>query len=306
MRINPKYSGTTLVLSSALLWSTAGLFTNVVLASVYLVIFWRGVSAALLIVGYLTASGRWRSEVRTLNKPAVAVIVFSGTGTLCFLPAFRLTSVAHVALIYASAPLICALLGWLAFRHKPDTRTLLLSLLAMIGVAIIFGDTAVTSTAAASPNRMSLTGDLLALAMTVMMAAVMVVYRHWPQTPSALPNALASLWLLPVMLLLDNPLEISFQDLLITLSFGAIFALASILLFEGARRLPPARTALLSVMEVPLAPVWAVLVLDEIPTSATVIGGTLVFASIVGEALHVTERNHAGQRVSPDSAGPAR
>jgi drug/metabolite transporter (DMT)-like permease len=59
-------------------------------------------------------------------------------------------------------------------------------------------------------------------------------------------------------------------------------AVPAVTLSEGARRLPSGETALLSALEVPFAPLWAFLLLAERPALATVVGGTVVFLSVLG------------------------
>ena len=133
----------------------------------------------------------------------------------------------------------------------------------------------------ASFGSSRLTGDFLALFMTLMMSGTMVVYRKFPLTTAALPAALSSVVLLPFSLSFGDPFAVQTHELLTLIAFGLFFAVASVTLSEGARRLPSAETALLSTLEMPLAPVLAFLVLAEVPTSSTIVGGTIIFLAVV-------------------------
>jgi drug/metabolite transporter (DMT)-like permease len=62
--------------------------------------------------------------------------------------------------------------------------------------------------------------------------------------------------------------------------FGVVQAVAVGALTAGARRLPAAECALLSAMEVPLAPLLAWLVLAELPPAASIAGGALVLLAL--------------------------
>ena len=88
--------------------------------------------------------------------------------------------------------------------------------------------------------------------------------------------------LLPVALILGQPLATSRIELPVLILFGAIFALASVTLSEGARRLPSPETALLSALEVPLAPLLAWLILSEPLSIRTAVGGAIILSAIVG------------------------
>ena len=64
-------------------------------------------------------------------------------------------------------------------------------------------------------------------------------------------------------------------------AFGLLFAIASVTLAEGAKRVPAGQTALLSALETPLAPVLAFFIFAEVPSLATFLGGGLVLAAVL-------------------------
>ena len=63
--------------------------------------------------------------------------------------------------------------------------------------------------------------------------------------------------------------------------FGLVFAVASVTLMEGAKRISAAQTALLSVLETPLAPILALLILAEMPATTSLIGGGMIFCAVI-------------------------
>lgn len=265
-------NGVFLVMVSAVVFSMAGIFTKGVMADAWSVIFWRGLSAAGFTLVYLALRQGFADEWRRWGWPAVLSMLFNASGTAAFIPAFKLTSVANVALIWAAAPFVAALLAWLALRERPGRRVMLASAVTLAGVLIVISG---------SFEGSHLAGDALALWMTVMMGGVMVVYRKWPETPVALPNAGASLLLLPVSALFSAPFQVTVPEISVLLLFGLVFAVASVTFTEGARRIPAAETALLGALETPLAPFWAYLLLAEIPTMQTMVGGGLILFAVV-------------------------
>jgi drug/metabolite transporter (DMT)-like permease len=124
-------------------------------------------------------------------------------------------------------------------------------------------------------------GDLLALFMTLMMAGTMVVYRARPATTAALPAALSSVLLLAPAFYLGEPFSVTPAEIPLLVLFGLVFAVASVTLSEGARRLPASETALLSILEMPLAPVLAFSILAERPSLEVVTGGAVIFAAVL-------------------------
>ena len=117
--------------------------------------------------------------------------------------------------------------------------------------------------------------------MTTAMASIMVIYRKYPQTPGAGPAVLQSLFLLPVAAVLGSPFDVPPGEIAILAAFGLLFAIASVTLAEGAKRVPSSQTALLSALETPLAPIFAFMLLAEVPSLTTLIGGSVVFLAVL-------------------------
>ena len=119
-------------------------------------------------------------------------------------------------------------------------RVMLGCLGAKIGVAIIVQGSFGTA---------NLQGDLLALWMTIVMAILMLMYQRYPEAPAARPAAMSSMVLLPVAVFYSDPFVIPLYDFFVMAAFGLIFAIASVTLAEGMKRIPAGETALLSALE---------------------------------------------------------
>ena len=271
--IRSEYSlGVLLVVTAAIAYSTAGLFTKGVAAGAWEVIFWRGLFAAALTTLWTLNGGALRQNFLAMGRSGWAVAAIGALGTAAFIPAFKLTSIANVSLIYAIAPLIAALLAWILIGERLSKRTMAGCVCALAGVAVIVSG---------SIGRISLHGDLLALWMTAAMAAIMVIYRKYPDTPVAGPAAMQSLFLLPFAAWRGRPFEVAGAEVAILAAFGLLFAIASMTLAEGAKRVPSGQTALLSALETPLAPLLAFILLAEFPNTPTFLGGTIVLLAIL-------------------------
>lgn len=96
-------------------------------------------------------------------------------------------------------------------------------------------------------------------------AVFMVIYRVFPETPGAGPAAMQSILLLPVSFYFGAPFAVDVFEIAILAAFGLLFAIASVTLAEGAKRVPASQTALLSALETPLAPILAFVILAELP-----------------------------------------
>ena len=274
-----------LVLVSAAVFSTAGLFVKGISAGSWDILFWRGVSSILFTLLYLHWRGTVRMELFGMGKPGVAAAMIGALATAAFIPAFKFTTIANVSLIYAAVPFVVAAIAWLWMREAPSRTVALASLFAFLGVLIIVGG---------SLHGVNLSGDLLALAMTLGMAMFLCIYRRFPQTPAAGPAALSSLLLIPPALLISQPLALPVGDILVSCAFGLVFAVASVTMAEGARRLPAAETALISALETPLAPLWAFLILSELAPPLTLLGGAVILLAVFGSQLYSLRREAQG------------
>ncbi len=272
MKISRRNEGLILVLISALVFSTAGIFTKSIEAAAWDIIFWRGVFAALFTVVYVSYKGTFAKEFIQMGKWGLIAAFAGALGTAAFIPAFKHTDIANVALIYSAAPLVAAFYAWVWISERPTNRVLLGAVLALIGVALIVGG---------SLNSINITGDLLALWMTLAMAFMIVIYRRFPEVPAAGPAAVSCVLLLPPAMLFGSPFENQIGEIATMAAFGLVFAVASITLLEGARRLPSAETALLSTLEAPFAILLAWLIFAQVPVWTTVLGGLLIITAIL-------------------------
>lgn len=265
-----------LVTISAVVFSSAGIFTRAADASAWTVIFWRGLFAAMLTAALIAWRGELKKEFTEMGYSGLAVAIIGASATAAFLTAFKLTAIANVAMIWAAAPLFAALLAYLAVGERLSAAKLTAAIAAMGGVAVITG---------ASIGSFNLTGDLLALWMTLGMAICMVIYRRWNHTPAAGPAALSSLLLLPVCALFEDVLVVSVRDLVILACFGLAFAVASVTMMEGVKRIPAGEAALIGTLETPIAPVLAYLFFAEVPVATTLAGGTIILAAVIFSQL---------------------
>ena len=264
--------GIWLVVISAIFFSTAGVFSKGVAADAWTIIFWRGIFAAACGFIYLLVIGRLRDEVRDFKAPSIAVSIVYASGTAAFIPAFKLTSIANVALIWSTAPVLAGLFAWWLFGQRVSFG------FAMACAAVLGGTLVIVY---GSFGGAGFVGDLLALWMTMMMVLIMMIYRRFPDTPSTLPTVAASILLLPVSLYFSEPLAAAPAEIALMALFGVTFVIASITLAQGSKFLSPGETALISVSETPWAILLAILFLAEFPSMQTVIGGTIIMAAVL-------------------------
>ena len=273
--LSQTWLGSLLIAASATAYSTAGFFTRLIDLDIWTVLFWRGLFAGLFIAAYVIWQNG-RAAVRAIGMRGLWVAFFSTFATICFLNALRLTSVAEVTIINATSPFITGVLAWLFIGERERWTTVVASLFAFLGVIVMFDP---------GSSAGHLAGNLLAFAMTLSLAAMVVILRHSRAT-SMLPATCLSAFLCPVVVWpIANPGAASGMNFIYLALFGTIqFGLGLLLLTIGTRLVTAIRSSLIGRLQIPLAPAWVWLAFGEVPTLVTCVGGVVVVAAIASEA----------------------
>jgi drug/metabolite transporter (DMT)-like permease len=279
-----RYStGFLLACAAAVLWSLMALGLRLIgEASVWEILFWRSVGllpvAAALIVwthgslaGPVLAAG-WAGLVGGL---ALAVS-FCGA-----VYAIQSTAVANAVFLYSAAPFFAALLGRLVLGEAVRASTWAAIALASVGVFVMVCDGLALG---AGP------GNIAALISAAGFAVLTLAMRARPAGDPAVPVLLGAVFnlglSLPIALAVGGRIAPPATDILIALALGAVvLGLGLGLYSRGSRAVPAADLALVSMIEVLLAPVWVWLVLNETVTPGTLFGGAILLTALAFNAL---------------------
>ena len=272
--------GLILVGVSTLAWSTAGLFTRAITEDLITVIVWRGLFGSLGLLAVLLVlqgPGGLRGFLR-LGAAGWLYAVISGVGMLAYIASLRMTSIAHVAIIYAVVPFMTAGLAWAMLHDRPSRDSVVASLLAFGGAVIMVG----------WGSDGNLAGDALALVMTLGMALMVVIARKHPEIPT-LPAGITSAGLSVILCLpFGANLSPATDQVLLMAGFGLVNSTIGFALFLlGSTLIKPIETALIGALEAPIAPLWVWLMFGETPGTATLIGATVVFVAVF---WHITRQ----------------
>lgn len=280
-------TGMALVTAAAVAWSTAPFFTRLLHFDSWTILFWRGLFGGGLITVFLLLT-QGRAGLRDLietGRSGWLVACLSTLGMVSFIPALQLTSVSNVAIIIATGPFVAAGLAWIWLREAARLSTLIASLVALCGVAIIVGNAGDISDAG---------GIGLACLSVFAIAAMTVAVRRHRQTSmvaaAALSNFLGSLVSIPFA---NGIAGVTATDVFILAMFGFFQVALGLTLFVlGSRLLPSGQASLIATPETPLMPFWVWLAFQEIPTSRALVGGALVMGAVVADVI-------ADSRASP-------
>ncbi|RFP89896.1 DMT family transporter [Rhodobacteraceae bacterium 63075] len=276
--------GVLFVFAAGVLWSTVGLGIRLIEdAVVWQILLYRSISMTLFLYVLI----RLRSgespfvQIRRIGFPAVVaglslVAAYSGG-----IYAIQNTSVANAMLLFATAPFMAAVLGWIVLREPVRPATWVSIAVAIGGIAIMVAD---------KSGSVVLKGSLAALG-SAFGFAVFTVALRWGRMGEMLPAVfLSGLFAIAITVAiclgLGLSLVLSPSDSGIAMGMGVFQVGAGLILYTlGSRSLPAAELALLSLAEVLLGPLWVWLFLGETASVNTLIGGTILLAAIAGNAL---------------------
>lgn len=277
------------VFSAGVLWSTVGLGIRLIEeASVWQILLYRSValSAFLYVVIRLRSTESPFAQARRSGLPSVIaglalVAAYSGG-----IYSIQVIPVANALLLFATAPFMTAILGWIVLRERVRSTTWIAICVAIGAIAIMVSD---------QTSGGALDGTLAALG-SAFGFSVFTVALRWGKSGEMLPAVfLSGLFAIvitsAICLYLGLSFVLSVRDGGIAMGMGVFQVGAGLVLYTlGSRTLPAAELTLLSLAEVLLGPFWVWLFLGEDASIRTLIGGALLLTAIAGNALSGARR----------------
>jgi drug/metabolite transporter (DMT)-like permease len=266
--------GRSYVALSALAWSSAGVVQRNLTVDPMTQVVGRSTFACLAIFAFVAFAERAGTQraFRSMRRVELGFAVCTAISSAAFILALNATTVANVLVLQAAAPLLAAALGQVFLGEQVTAPVWLATLVALTGMVIMVG----------GPGGGLSAGLLLAGVVAVSFATSIVLARRRRDVSMAPASCLGQLLLVVCLAPLSHPAQVGAHDLLLLggLGIGQI-GLGFVLLTLGARLIPAAEIALLSLLEVALGPLWVWLARGEIPAPATLAGGCVILSAVL-------------------------
>ena len=262
----------------ALLWSSAGVTTrHLQLTEGFEVTFWRSFFCVIGVVLALAwrTGGRPLAPVIAMGLPGLVSGVMWAVMFTCFMLALTRTSVANTLVTLSVSPLLTALLAWVVLGERMRAGTWVAVVMAGLGIGWVVGHGVAGG---------GLTGLAIARAgagaSTINIVMLRRLHAEVDLAPAVLTGGVLSCL---VTLPIAWPLSAGFDDILLLAGLGFFqLALPCVLMVRTTRHLAPHEVALIALLEVVLGPIWAWLGAGEAIGTATLQGGIVVLAALVG------------------------
>ncbi len=285
-------TGMLLVVAAGVLWSVQGLiFRQIDEAGTWAVLFWRSVGMVPVLVAFLA----WRAGGSPL--PAIRQVGMAGVlGGVGLVAAFagaifsiQATTIANAVFLFAASPFLTALIGWAVLGERVRGETWAAIAVAMVGIFVMVRE---------GLQGGAMAGNVAAL-LSALGFAVFTVSLRWRKLSDTLPSVVVggvfSIIVGAVVAQhLGQTLAVPVADAAWSMAMGAVTLSGGMVLYTlGSRVVPAAELALLSNIEVMLAPLWVWAFLGETASAGTFLGGAILLVAVVMNGVSGARRRLA-------------
>ena len=216
-----------------------------------------------------------------------------GIAMITFIYSITNTSAAVTLLCLAAMPFITALLGFMFLKEQISINVWVAIGIAAIGILIMAID---------NTGKNTILGLVFGMVSSIGFSVFSVTLRWRKDTPKFTTVAIAGIFcaLVSACMLTINDLSFlsSGKNHALFATHGTLVCLGLILYSIGSKHIPAAELTLLSLTEVIGGIFWVwlpILGINEIPSQSTIIGGFLIFLSIIYYSLIIrTNRRFIG------------
>lgn len=277
---------------AAVAWSTAGILQRELDSSLLTQVAGRAFFAMLTLFAFVAIAERGR-VVRAFRRMGVAGVGFGvclAIASSSFITALYYTTVANVLFLQATSPMLAAALAWIFLGERVSRRELAAMFLAVAGVAVMIG----------GPGGGEMVGIVFSLVMALAFSIAIVISRHRRDISMAPGACLGQTLVFVATVWFVDTAQLDGHELGILVLLGSFqMGLGLAFLTAGARYLPAAEVALITLLEVVLGPIWVWIAFDETPSTPTLVGGAVIVVAVALQALGRAEPEPA-----PVSAPP--
>jgi DME family drug/metabolite transporter len=267
--------GVGLVIVGGVFLSLSGIMLrNLESASGWQILFYRGLAFSfMLFIVLLFKYRRGTVEAfRAIGKPGLWAALILGLGSVCYVFAILLTTVANAVFIIGASPLVTAFVGWLVLGEKTSKFGITAMLISLTGIGLMFADGLIEG---------RWLGNIAALIVVASFVAFLLVVRSRQRIDMLPATCLGGLVMAAVGGIFAENLIISNHDLVIALLMGWVqFGIGFMCFTIATRYIMASEVALFSLTESILGPIWVWIGVGEQPSLLTFIGSGIVLVSV--------------------------
>ena len=277
--------GLALTSLGVLIMSLESLFIKFTSISSFLFSFYMGIFMFISMASTLLFKEKnfVRNAIKSSYVVLIVCAILMAVSNILFISAVKTTTVANVVIIFSTAALFSALFAYLFYKEKITKNIIIASFFMFVGLYIIFND---------QLDIGSSEGNIYALLCTALFSIFFVLLSRYKEMDRVVLTALSGVALSVIAFFFCDDLAIDFKTLLIIMAMGLIISpFSRVLIGNGAIYISASEVSLLMIIETIMAPIWVWLFLNEIPSSYTFIGGSIIILTLIVNSLYTLKNN---------------
>jgi drug/metabolite transporter (DMT)-like permease len=267
--------GAGLVIIGGVFLSLSGIMLrNIESASGWQILFYRGLAFSFML--FLVLLLKYRKGTldafRAIGNPGLWAALALGLGSVAYIFAILLTTVANALFIIGASPLATALVGWLILGEKTSRFGIIAMLISLTGIGLMFADGLIEG---------RWLGNIAALFVVASFVIFLLLVRGRQKVDMLPATCLGGLVMAAVGGIFADDLVISNHDLVIALLMGWIqFGIGFMCFTIATRYIMASEVALFALTESILGPIWVWYGVGEQPSLLTFIGSGIVLLCV--------------------------
>ena len=201
--------------------------------------------------------------------------------SIAFVYAVKNTSPANAAFLASITPLVAVVLAHFTLGERLTVVTIVAVAVAFVGLLV---------TVAGDLGAGDMRGNVAAVMSSVGFAGYAVcvrsdVRRDW--SPVMPGYALMMIVICSIITVSGGRTFVPpAEDIALAVLHGGVFIVVGTTLFNVAsRQIPAVAMAVFAQTEMLFVPLWALIILDEQPSTQSLVGGAIIFSAVIGKAL---------------------
>ena len=282
MQLTDKKKGIALSLIGVLAITPDSLLIRLISLPSWELLFYRGLIpfVLLFILLLLYYKKKFLHSLWITGLPGLFYAILIALGNTTFVISIQNTNVANALIMIVLTPFATAILSSIFLKEHPSQRMWFTIISCFFVVLFIFYDSY-------QGNR--ILGDFFGLLTAIIIGGSAVVVRY-----SKLVNFLPSLLIaklftiiIPILFIQSFPesLIINFREFYLIIVMGICLFIVASFITLAPRYIPAYEVEIFFVLETILGPLWVWLIIQEQPTTKTIIGGICIVLIIMSHTL---------------------
>jgi drug/metabolite transporter (DMT)-like permease len=272
--------GISIVIIGGFFLSLSGiLLRHIESADGWQILFYRGIafSTTLLLLIILKYKKETFKAFKAIGYPGLWAGLVLGLGSICYVFALLLTTVANAVFIIGASPIATAAVGWFILGEKTSKLGLGVMFVSLVGIGLMFADGLMDG---------RLAGNIAALGVVASFVVFLLILRSKKDTDMLPATCLTGLVMAFVSVFFVTDFLISQHDLVIALLMGSLqFGVGFWCYTLATRYILASEVALFSLSESIFAPIWVWIGVGEQPSLLTMAGSLIVLVGVTAYCL---------------------